>query len=109
MKAKAISENICSGPTATARMLKSAQWLRDNREQQIEAGIHEFKTAKPGLLTYRKPLEEVRYRIKDAAHTIRSWHAWGEPSEYGKAVCARLREEIICYARIKRAIENQTT
>lgn len=97
--------NICSGTVATNNMLASAEWLKANRDQQIEAGIHEFKTAKPGLLTYRKPLEEVRYRIKSAAHTIRSWHAWGEPSEYGKAVCARLREEIICYARIKRELE----
>lgn len=91
---------------AISHMIARAEWLRANRESQVIAGLEQFRTAKPALFTRRTPLEAIRWRITDAAHTMRSWHAFGEPSEYGKAVCARLREEIICLARIKRALES---
>lgn len=43
-----------------------------------------------GRMTARERL--VR-RIQDKANMIRSWHAFGEPSDYGKAICALLAVE----------------
>lgn len=86
---------------------QTAHWLA-TFEAQVQAGVggviergglHQPSREKR-LFDNLTPHDRLVKDIQDDTRCIRSWHAWGEPSDYGKAICARLRVEIRLRAQV---------
>lgn len=80
---------------------QTEHWLK-TFDEQVKCGVAD--TLKRGLYTEpngrnlfgrgTSARDRLVKDIQDDARTIRSWYAWGEPTGYGKAICAKMRVEI---------------
>lgn len=80
---------------------QTAHWLK-TFDEQVKCGVAEVlkrggldeTNREKRLFENLTPRERLVKDIRDDARCIRSWYAWGEPTDYGKAICAKLRVEI---------------
>jgi hypothetical protein len=92
-------------PNRDHRHRKATNALASNIESNVRDGVaflHGKKTV--GHIPPRTPRDWLIWNIKDRNHTLRSWHAWGEPSPWGKLVCERLKIENLIFGLVLKAI-----